>query len=115
MSLILIFYQKIIEEIEKKYGSGHEMIIYKTFSNLFFKYSFGNDSIGGAKGSKIELFWRRFDKNDRSLSFEIVGSSPVSFTTESSEMVTLFFALNSVMLEYLRLLAGHLIVVISKF
>ena len=33
---------------------------------------------GGKEGSKIELFSRRFDKNDKSLSFGIVGSSPAS-------------------------------------
>ena len=34
----------------------------------------------GGQGSKVELFWRRFIKNDKSLSFVIVGSSPVSST-----------------------------------
>tara|TARA_A200000113_G_scaffold144602_1_gene130045 strand:- start:607 stop:822 length:216 start_codon:yes stop_codon:yes gene_type:complete len=34
----------------------------------------------GAERSEIELFYRRFVKNDKFLSFVIVGSSPVSST-----------------------------------
>ena len=30
----------------------------------------------GAERSKVELFWRRFVKNNKSLSIVIVGSSP---------------------------------------
>ena len=45
--------------------------------------------ICGAKRSEVELFWRRFDKNDRSLSFEIVGSSP-DFSTKKPCHLTRF-------------------------
>ena len=37
-------------------------------------------NVSGANGSEVELFWRRFVKNDKSLSFGIIGSSP-AFST----------------------------------
>lgn len=45
-SFILIIFQSTLKEIEKVYGDGHEMIIFNTFTSMFFKYSLGTDSIG---------------------------------------------------------------------